>query len=279
MKLVCHAPHPPLSQWVEMIWHYECAPLPFSLEKLMPTGRVDLIINLNDEALRVHDPEDVRQIEHYRGPLFSGVQGSFSVIDASQQTLIMGVAFKPGGAHVLAGFGVAEISDTHLSAADVWGNEALFLWEQLAGLPDAWSRVHALERALIKVIARGRQREMHASVRMALQEFHHCPTATSVRELADDSGLSQRRFIELFTRQVGITPKLYSRIQRFQRTLQQVHARRQVDWCELAFDAGYYDQSHLIRDFQQFSGLSPTQYRALRTEHPNHVVLTDSTQG
>ncbi|WP_009962110.1 helix-turn-helix domain-containing protein [Verrucomicrobium spinosum] len=279
MKLVCHTPRPPLSQWVELIWHHECAHLPFSLEKLMPTGRVDLIINLNDEALRIHDPKDVRQIEHYRGPLLSGVQGSFSVIDASQQTQIMGVAFKPGGAYVLPGLAVAEISDTHLSAGDVWGHQAQLWGEQLAGLPDAWSRVNALERALIKVIARGRLREMHASVQMALQEIQHRPATASVRQLAEQVRLSQRRFIELFTRQVGITPKLYSRIQRFQRTLKQVHARSQVDWCELAFDAGYSDQSHLIRDFQKFSGLSPTQYRTLRTEHPNHVVLTDSTQG
>lgn len=279
MKLVCHAPRPPLSQWVEMIWHYESAPVPFALEKLMPTGRVDLIINLNDEALRIHDPKDVRQIEHFRGPLFSGVQGSFSVIDASQQTLIMGVAFKPGGAYALPGFGVSEISNSHLSASDVWGHQAQFLWEELAGLPDAQSRVTALERALIKVIARGRQRALHPAIQTALEELHHHPSAVSVRELADDRGLSQRRFIELFTRQVGITPKLYSRIQRFQNTLQQVHVRRQIDWCELAFDAGYSDQSHLIRDFHQFSGLSPTQYRALRTENHNHVALKDSPEG
>lgn len=279
MKLLCHAPRPPLCQWVEMIWHYESAPVPFALEKLMPTGRVDLIINLNDEPLRIHDPKDVLQIEHYRGPLFSGVQGSFSVIDASQQTLIMGVAFKPGGAHVLPGFGVSEISDAHLSAADVWGPRAQFLWEELAGLPDARSRVQALERALIKVIARGRQREIHPAVQTALEEFQHRPATVRVRDLADDSGLSQRRFIELFTRQVGITPKLYSRIQRFQHTLQRVPVRREVDWCELAFDAGYYDQSHLIRDFQQFSGLSPMQYRALRTDNHNHVAITDSPEG
>lgn len=279
MKLLCHAPRPPLCRWVEMIWHYESAPVPFALEKLMPTGRVDLIINLTDEALRIYDPKDVHQIEHYRGPLFSGVQGSFSVIDASQQTLIMGVAFKPGGAHVLPGFCIQEISDAHLSAADVWGPQAQLLWEELAGLPDARSRVQALERALIKVIARGSQKEIHPAVQTALEAFLHRPATVRVRDLADDGGLSQRRFIELFTRQVGITPKLYSRIQRFQHTLQQVHLLRQVDWCELAFDAGYYDQSHLIRDFQQFSGLSPTQYRALRTEHHNHVMLTDSPEG
>lgn len=262
-----------------MIWHYESAPAPFSLEKLMPTGRVDLIINLNDEALRIHNPKDVRQIEHYRGPVFSGVQGSFSVIDASQQTLIMGVAFRAGGAYAIPRFGVSDISNSHLSASDVWGHQAQFLWEELAGLPDSKSRVAALERALIKVIARGRQRELHPAVQTALEELQHHPATVSVRDLAVDTGLSQRRFIELFTRQVGITPKLFSRIQRFQRTLQKVHFLRRVDWCELAFDAGYYDQSHLIRDFQQFSGLSPTQYRALRTEHHNHVLLTDSPEG
>lgn len=275
MELVCHPPYPPLSQWVELIWHYESAPVPFALEKLMPTGRVDLIINLQDEALRIHDPTDVNRIEHYRGPLLSGVHGTYTIIDASQQTRIMGVAFKPGGAHALLGFSVAEISDAHLGLESIWASGAALLWEELALAPDAWSRIRILERALLRQIQRRKSGELHPAIQMALEEFHQDPASISIQALAKWGNLSSRRFIELFTRQVGITPKLYGRILRFQHVLKRVHASSNMDWCGVAFDAGYYDQSHLIRDFQQFSGLSPTAYRALSTAHHNHVAMGD----
>jgi len=76
--------------------------------------------------------------------------------------------------------------------------------------------------------------------------------------------LSARRFIELFRRYVGVTPKLYCRIRRFQRALGELHRIKQMDWSAVALECGYYDQSHFIRDFRQFSGLTPSAYRDMR---------------
>ena len=96
-------------------------------------------------------------------------------------------------------------------------------------------------------------------------------------------GLSQRRFITIFKQEVGITPKLFSRVRRFQRAL--VLSRRSAapKWSALALECGYFDQSHMIRDFLAFSGFSPTEYSArqrafaqqgLRTKH-NHMPLVE----
>ena len=86
-------------------------------------------------------------------------------------------------------------------------------------------------------------------------------------------GTSQRTFINTFAREVGMTPKLYSRVRRFNRALRMVHRREDVDWTDVALACGYFDQSHLIRDFRAFAGLSPSSYLALRTEHFNHVPV------
>lgn len=80
---------------------------------------------------------------------------------------------------------------------------------------------------------------------------------TSVGQVAADLGLSRRRLIELFTAEVGTTPKLFGRIQRFQRALA-LSQRSASSWAEIASQAGYCDQSHLNRDFVTFSGLAPT---------------------
>ena len=82
----------------------------------------------------------------------------------------------------------------------------------------------------------------------------------TVREAAKDLGLSQRRFIQVFKEEVGLTPKLFSRIQRFQQTRSLIRLNRSLNWAALALDFGYFDQSHLIREFLEFSGLSPADY-------------------
>jgi methylphosphotriester-DNA--protein-cysteine methyltransferase len=89
----------------------------------------------------------------------------------------------------------------------------------------------------------------------------------------DRIGFSQRRFIELFRDQIGLTPKAFCRVRRFQRILQAVHRRSEVDWAQVALDGGYYDQSHLIHDFRGFSGLTPATYLAAAAEHLNHVPM------
>ena len=73
----------------------------------------------------------------------------------------------------------------------------------------------------------------------------------------------------------GLTPKLFCRVQRFQKVLRRIRTGREVDWTGVALDSGYFDQAHFIHDFKAFSGLSPTAYAAHRTEHLNHVPILD----
>ena len=95
----------------------------------------------------------------------------------------------------------------------------------------------------------------------------------TISGVIDRIGLSQRRFIELFRDQIGLTPKAFCRVRRFQRVLESVHRKPAVDWAQVALDGGYYDQAHFIHDFQNFSGMTPAMYLARATEHLNHVPM------
>ena len=102
--------------------------------------------------------------------------------------------------------------------------------------------------------------DQHYAVLAALEIFGN-NQAWIVREVARHIGLSQRRFIQIFKAEVGVTPKLFSRIQRFQQTRSFIQQSASVNWATLALELGYFDQSHLIREFLEFSGQSPTNYR------------------
>jgi transcriptional regulator GlxA family with amidase domain len=108
---------------------------------------------------------------------------------------------------------------------------------------------------------------------VALDAFEQADAEVKVRGVARRVGLSQRRFIQVFTAEVGLTPKLYGRVRRFQRARELVRKATAPDWAAVAVACGYFDQSHLIRDFGQFSGLSPVAHLHQRSEHvlPNHV--------
>lgn len=119
----------------------------------------------------------------------------------------------------------------------------------------------------------GRQLTPHPAVAFALREFHAVPHAQTVAEVTDRIGLSPRRFISVFTGAVGLSPKTYCRVQRFQAALCAISRGERVVWTDVAASCGYYDQAHFIHDFRAFSGLTPSAYLARRGEHPNHVPL------
>jgi AraC-like DNA-binding protein len=85
--------------------------------------------------------------------------------------------------------------------------------------------------------------------------------------LADEIGLSQRRFIQLFRAEVGLTPKAFARVRRFHGVLDRLQDSVEPDWSDVAFDCGYYDQAHFIHEFKEFCGMSPARYHANRSVH------------
>ena len=91
--------------------------------------------------------------------------------------------------------------------------------------------------------------------------------------MARIAGRSERRFSQLFREEVGLAPKTWCRIQRFQRAVQQLHSGSDVPWAELALDCGFYDQSHFANEFRAFSGIDATTYSARRTLWANHVPV------
>ena len=88
--------------------------------------------------------------------------------------------------------------------------------------------------------------------------------------------MSAKRFIERFKAEVGVSPKHYCRIRRFQRTVTRAHRGQIVDWPQVALECGYYDQAHFIHEFRSFAGLTPTGYQGSRTAFQNHVKFLQS---
>jgi AraC-like DNA-binding protein len=268
-----YIPKPPLSAFVALFWLYEGHAPRHAKERRLPTGTVELVVNLREDTLRVYDRQDTNRCQSFRGSLISGVHSEFFVIDTAEQTSIMGVAFKPGGAFPFLGLPASEVQNTHVSLDALWGARADDLRCQLleASAPEA--RLRAFERCLMAQAARPLER--HPAVDFALKAFQDAPPTPRISDVIEQIGLSAKRFVQVFTEEVGLTPKLFCRIRRFQEVLHLIRRRQQVGWADVAATCGYFDQAHFIRDFRAFSGFNPSVYHARRGEHPNHVPLHD----
>jgi AraC-like DNA-binding protein len=97
--------------------------------------------------------------------------------------------------------------------------------------------------------------------------------AVTVSQCAKSVGVSERRLSQVFREEVGMAPKTWCRIGRFQAAVRALHSGVDVPWADLALRCGYYDQSHFANDFRAFSGIDPTTYSAQRGHWHNHVPI------
>lgn len=265
MLFAAYKPASALSGLIENFWIYEGYASPHLKERIFPSGTFELVFNLRDDELRIYDDTYIARCTRFSGAIVSGPYSGFFVTDAAEEASVMGVHFKPGGAFPFLGLSADELANTHVDLSDVWGRYAGEVRERLSLAHSARSRFRLLESILLSRLP---PVEHHPAVSLALHGLHFDRSRAVVRKLARQAGLSDRRFIDVFRFEVGVNPKLFNRILRFQHVLAEVHRIPEPHWGQLALEQGYFDQSHLIRDFIAFSGLSPADYlRSVKDLH------------
>jgi AraC-like DNA-binding protein len=270
MIVATHTPRAPLNQFVELLWFHEGVSPDHRLERVLPDGSVELIINLRDEDRHVFDRANYRSQRTYRQSWLSGPHSEFIVIDTAPNASMIGAHFRPGGATAFFPLPLGELQNNVVDLEIFWKSAASSLRDRLLEASSPSEKFRILEDTLL-ARCRGVQ-STHRAVSSALDCFMREPGNAAIRAVADRVGFSPRHFIELFSDQVGMTPKVFCRVRRFQRALGQIQ-RRGVKWAELAADCGFYDQAHLIRDFREFCGMTPGDYLKQRPEYPNFVPI------
>ena len=267
-------PRPPLDSYVESIWICRNAPQPHALERILPTGAAQLIVNLKEDETRLYDSLDPERCATATGTILAGPFSRFQVIDTSEQEYVAGVAFKPGGTVPFIRVPADEISDADIPLAELWGRtDTAALREQLLESRDADAALDVLEATLR---AHFSPPGLHPAVAFALTAFARASGTATIAGVTRAIGMSPKRFIERFKIEVGLTPKRFCRIRRFQHAVTRVHGGHAVNWPAVALRAGYFDQAHFIHDFRSFAGLTPTGYQAARTPFQNHVKFLQS---
>jgi AraC-like DNA-binding protein len=269
---VSRRPAPPLDASVSAVWYFKSAPRPFGFERVLPKGRAQLVVNLKDDQTRTYD-ERGGCIEA-PGAVVSGLGPRFEIIDTDEQEHVVGVVFRPGGTTAFFRESAYGMRGRDVPLEALWGvTGTALLREALLDAATPEAALDVLEHALVQA---RHGRETHPAVAFALAQFDRRPEVARVDAVTHAIGMSAKRFIERFKAEVGLTPKQYCRLQRFQRAVTAAHAEADLDWSDVALACGYFDQAHFIHDFRAFSGLTPGAYRSGRTVFPNHVTFLQS---
>ena len=253
MNCALRKPSPPLDAFVDFFWALTDAPA-HSRERIVPGGTFELVVNLDQDEVRVYD--DHGSVRRHRGAVVSGAFTRSFVVDTREHASMLGVHFKPGAARAFLEVRAEELVDSHAELGALWSPAAVdSLRDALCSAADAAARFAILERTL-------RTRLIPALAGRPMVEALLSRPRSPIREVAAQLGTSHRSFIRAFAAEAGLTPKLFLRVRRFNRALALARAGR-LSWPELAIACGYCDQSHLIRDFVEFAGVTPAAFARL----------------
>ena len=264
-------PRPALRPFVEAVWAIDEKPRHQASdprrEHVIPTGRMHLVFRLSDNPLRLFVDDEDRQGQVVSTMVVGGARARFYTRDVSAPLCSVGALLRPGAAEVLFGVHADELSDRHTALEDLWSARASSMRDELLEARTPQERLDNFERVLAQSLPT--VRGIHPAIAQALEQLE---TTSAVHDVVKRSGYSHRRFITLFSRAVGLTPKTYCRVVRFQRALYRAGATGQ-SLIEVAAAAGYSDQAHFHREFREFAGVTPTEHRQAVPVSPHHVPV------
>ena len=242
-------PQAPLSSFVECFWTLDSEKPSTQPERILPDGCVELILNFGAQFSQ-HD-DDKRRLQP-RSFLVGQMTGPI-LISPTGPVQLLGIRFHPGGTLPFLRLPLHEIIDEVVDLGGVSSRLERELLRVTSRATSLAEKTAAVERYLIEQLS---DSDHDPWLMMTAARIVATSGLVSVDRLASDAGISSRQLERRFLREVGLGPKMLGRIIRFQQVFRAVEQCNSA-WAEIAIDCGYYDQAHLIRDFNQFAKQTP----------------------
>lgn len=264
MRYQEYKPPGELASWIKLFWVFESRsndPLP---ETIVADGYPELIIHFRSPFA---EADYAGQFRKQPAAVACGQLTRPLVLHSSSDAGMIGIRFQPSGMSPFLSTPMQSLTDARVPAEDLFVDVDRLIEEIVEASNDV-QRIAACNRFLFRSIDSDRE---NPGVRRALDSIIHTRGQISVGSLATLMGTSRRSLELAFQSEVGTSPKMYCRITRFRHILDAVSINPSARWVQVALDSGFFDQSHLIRDFRRFAGASPTSFLADQTSFARTV--------
>lgn len=266
-----HIPAFPLDQYIESFFYYTGYQPDHSVDRFLPDGNVNLIFDLTDRPKYIYDNTTLKEIQSCKRVWFSGFRTTPITIPSGKESEMLVVNFHKGKAFPFLSLPMCEVTDYVVDAELVLKNDILDLRDRLVEAPTVDAKFAILEQQFLDDFLPGLS--VNPFVDYMTTRIVQTPQQVSLKQMAEKTGYSQKHIIQLFKNHIGVTPKEFLKIIRFQNVITGIEQGGYFNWTSLADQCGFYDQSHFIADFKVFSGFTPAEYVRLRGEFLNYVPL------
>ena len=271
MLLKLHFPSLPLSEFVELFTFYEDYAPSHLVERVLPEGVVEIIVDLTEEPKWIHDNATLKHSQSYRRAWVSGMRSKFISIGVAGRSAMFIIRFKPGKAYPFLQMPVREVDNMVIGYDSVMNGEFTDFRCALIEAPTPVAKFALAERFILHRMRN--HLDINPAIDYMVDRFIANPCTATIAEIVHRTGYSHKHLLSLFGKYVGLSPKEFLRVLKFQQTIQRIEKMKRVDWVQLAHDCGYYDQSHFINDFKEFSGFSPSEYMGRKYDFVNYVPV------
>jgi AraC-like DNA-binding protein len=226
-------------------------------QRIVPDGCMEMIFNLGDlfhQFLR-----DGKYITQPRSFVFGQITSALEIAP-SGRTGIIAARFHPQGFNIFSPVEIRSMDNRAVSLEELYGNRGKLLEQQVLSAGTTENRIEIIESFLTNLLSSPEAIDVLAktSVELLLNTNGQVP----IDKLAQQVHTSRRQLERRFSAAIGLSPKQLSKIIRLQATLKMMSEKKFSSLTELAHENGYFDQAHFVKDFKEFTGLSPKQFYA-----------------
>ena len=252
-----YEPSAPIDALVESIFHYKDFEPDHSIERVVPTGHVFAIFELDGIERNTFDNETLKPNASFRFAWVSGVHRNYISISAHQHSEMFAIQFRAHGAHPFLHLPMSQVADKIVAGSDILDGELLSLREELI---TATSSADKFAVADAWLESRYDEKLVAPKSIVDVVELLQAEPASKLNDIIGRYSSTQKHLISQFKKYIGITPKQYQRVLRFNDVFNQMQNDQFLSWSDIAHLCGYSDQSHFIREFRNFSGFNPESY-------------------
>jgi AraC-like DNA-binding protein len=264
----------PLNDFVDNFFYYEGFNPEHNVDRFLPDGNTEIVIDLTENPKYIYDNETLKEIQACHNVWVSGVRTEYITIPSGKESRMLVITFKKGRAYPFYPLPVNELTDYVVDADLIFGNTIIQLREKLLSADSIDQMFLLVQDFLLQVADQSLISTVPSKcIDFAISSIVKNPGIVQLNDLLNRIGYSQKHFIDLFKKHVGVSPKTYIRIIRFQQAIMEIERKTINNWSHIALESGFYDQAHFINDFKIFSGFTPNEYLTMKTDQLNYVPV------
>ena len=223
----------------------------FPKEKILPDGIVEIVFHYEQPFITTN--YNGKKIKQPKGFAVSQMK-HFIEIESDGKIGFISVRFYPWGAHHFFKTPIKSFIDGTISIKELWPNDYQFVLNELRNLNDE-DKVLFIQDFLLKQFD-----PIKYEIVEAIKLIRNSKGKMTIEEISEQTNISYKQLERNFKATIGVTPKTFSRTTRFLHLCHHLKDYENKSFTEIAFDLGYYDQAHFIKEFKEFSGLTPKEY-------------------